>query len=66
MNVLEHHIEKVISVKPCEEDWVKEFPDKKLLTIKVIVNCYGYIEERETVESDEDWEVIIKRGYFMW
>lgn len=66
MNLLEHYIKEIKSVEPCNEDWVKEFPDRKLLTIKVIVECYGVVEERKTVESESGWENIKKLGYFMW
>lgn len=65
MNLLEHYIKEVISVEPYTAEWTKEF-DAEFLKIKVVVECYGTIEERETVERKEEWEKIKKRGYFMW
>ncbi len=65
MNVLEHYIEEVKSVEPYEADWTKKI-NKKFLKIKVVTDCYGCVEERETIESEEDWNRIKKQGYFMW
>lgn len=66
MNILEHYIKEVKSVEPYEAEWTAEFPDRKFLKIKVITDCYGCIEERETIENDVDWAKIKERGYFMW
>ncbi|QAA31228.1 hypothetical protein [Clostridium manihotivorum] len=65
MNLLECYIKEVKSIKPCKEEWTKKF-NKKFLTIKVVVNCYGNIQKHETVESEEDWKKIKERGYFLW
>jgi hypothetical protein len=56
---------EIKSVEPFEDDWTKEY-DKNFLKIVVITDCYGCIEERNTIESEEDWEKIKERGYFMW
>lgn len=65
MNILEHYIQEVKSVKPYTEEWTKEF-NKEFVSVCVVTNCYGCIEERETVVSVEDWDIARERGYFMW
>jgi len=65
MNILEHYIEEIKSVEPFEAEWTKNF-NKRFLKIIVITNCYGCVEERSTIENEEDWEKIKKRGYFLW
>lgn len=68
MNILEHYIVEILSVEPCTEEWTSQdwVKDKNFLTIRVITDCYGCIEERKTVETVEGWERIKDRGYFMW
>ena len=66
MNLLEHYIKEIKSIEPCTEEWVKDFPDRKLLAIKVVAECYGIVKEYETVENEKDWNIIKERGYFMW
>ena len=65
MNLLEHYIKEVIYVKPCEEEWVKEFPDRVLLEVKLTYNCYGRIKTKTHIWSKEEYEDIIKKGYFL-
>ncbi|MEK5060505.1 hypothetical protein BK126_04545 [Paenibacillus sp. FSL H7-0326] len=65
MNLLEHYIKEIVSVEPYEEDWTKEF-DKKFLKVVVVVNCYGVVETRGTVVTENEWEIAKERGYFMW
>ncbi|ALA07217.1 hypothetical protein SECTIM467_93 [Brevibacillus phage SecTim467] len=65
MNSLEHYIVEVKSVEPCTEEWTKRF-DKEFVKINVITDCYGVTEEREVIESVQNWEKIKERGYFMW
>lgn len=64
-NILEHYIKEIKSVEPYEAEWTKEF-NKKFLKIVVTTDCYGDIKEKTTIESEEDWEKIKERGYFMW
>ncbi|WP_211746366.1 hypothetical protein [Paenibacillus sp. Marseille-Q4541] len=65
MNLLENYIEEIISVEPYEEEWTKEF-DKKFLKVVIVVDCYGIVETRDTVVSEEEWGTAKDRGYFMW
>lgn len=65
MNLLENYIKEIISVEPYEEEWTKKF-DKKFLKVIVVVECYGIVETRDTVVSEEEWETAKERGYFMW
>jgi hypothetical protein len=65
LNLLEHYIKEIISEEPFESDWTKKM-GKKFIKIKVIVDCYGNIQERETIEEKEHWKEIKQRGFFIW
>ena len=65
MNVLENYIVNVLSVEPYEDEWTKEF-DETFLKIRVVTDCHGNISANETVETEDNWEKIKERGYFLW
>lgn len=65
MNLLEHHIKEIISVKPYNGAWTANH-DEKFLEIQVVTDCHGCIEESSTIQSEENWKTISERGYFMW
>lgn len=63
MNLLEHYIEKVINVT---EYIPKTIPtDKKWIEVKMLVNCYGTIEETTQLMPVDEWEKVKKQGYYM-
>ena len=62
MNLLEHYIKKILSVKkvippiPVSQDCV---------TVKMIVNCHGTVAETEMLFFVDEWEDIKKQGFYM-
>ena len=64
MNLLEHHIEKILSIKDhiIEGEWAKKYEFKK---VKMIVNSCGVISEVERVFTKEEWELVYKNGYYL-
>ena len=59
MNLLEHYIKGIISeshIQMYNKDWVEA---------KMIINCYGIVEERTELFLYEDWKKIKKKGYYM-
>lgn len=67
MNLLEHYIKEVHSVKACEESWTYDelFKDDEFVNVDLTYNCYGAIERRIRCWSKDDWEHIQEQGYFM-
>lgn len=47
-NLLEHYIEEIISVKPCHDEWTKEF-DANFVKVVVIASCYGDKKKYERI-----------------
>ena len=54
MNLLEHYIKKVISIKPCEEEWTLQYTDMEFFKVKLI--CGGYEGETGSGKTIEDIE----------
>ena len=65
MNILEHYIKEIHSIKPCTEEWITEFPYRELLEIELTSDCYGRIERETYIWSSNQWEQIKEQGYFM-
>ena len=73
MNLLEHYIEKVISVVDVTKEWEKCMQEEDpnfvetdpMLEIKVLVNCYGNIEETIKRLHKSEWDKIQEQGYYM-
>ena len=65
MNLLEHYIKEVHSVKEYNEEWTKEFPDEKFVRVDITYDCYGSIERNFHVWNTDAWNRIKKKGYFM-
>ena len=59
MNLLEHYIKKIIS-----EQEVEMF-DKTYVVAKLVIDCYGVIEETVTKLPKEEWEQAKKDGYYL-
>ena len=59
MNLLEHYIKEILSeeqVQKYGKDWAK---------VRLIVNCYGIVEEKTELFLYEDWITIKTQGYYM-
>lgn len=73
MNLLEHYIKKVISVVDVTKKWEKYMQEKDpnfvetdpMLEIKMLVNCYGNIEETIKRLHKSEWDKIQKQGYYI-
>lgn len=67
MNLLEHYIKEIHSVRKCEEEWTKEddFKDKEYVEVDLTYDCYGCIERRTRCWDKEYFEYIKEKGYFM-
>ena len=73
MNLLEHYIEKVISVDDVTKEWEKymqkEDPNyielDPMLEIKVLVNCMGVEEYNILWYHKSEWDKIQEQGYYM-
>ena len=59
MNLLEHYIKEILSEEQVQmygENWAR---------VKLIVNCYGVVEEKTEVFLYDDWQKIKAQGYYM-
>lgn len=73
MNLLEHYIEKIISVEDVTKEWEKYMQEEDpnfietdhMLEIKMIVNCYGSIQETTQWFHKTVWDKIQEQGYYM-
>lgn len=73
MNLVEHYIEKVISVEDVTKEWEdfirKDTPNfvetDSMLEIKMLVNCYGNIKETTQCYHKSEWDKIQGQGYYM-
>lgn len=64
MNMLEHHIERIISVKAYKEDWTKDYDDK-FVRVELIVNVYGSKSNVFKVFTESKWNEVKEDGYYM-
>ena len=64
MNLLEHYIKKVISIKEfkIDETWAKGIDFVK---VKITVDCYGNIRTEEKIFTVQEWNSITKVGYYL-
>lgn len=73
MNLLEHYIEKIISVDDVTKEWEKymqkEDPNyielDPMLQISMIVNCYGEETGTTKIFHKSEWDKIQEQGYYM-
>lgn len=73
MNLLEHYIEKIISVVDVTKEWEEYMKESDpnfvetdpMLEIKMIVNCYGSIQETKQWFHKTVWDKIQEQGYYM-
>ena len=73
MNLLEHYIEKVISVNDVPKEWEKCMQEEDLnfvetdpmLQVAIIVNCYGQTTGTTKMFHKSEWDKIQEQGYYM-
>lgn len=58
MNILEHYIKEVHSIKEIEK-----YPD--MIEVDVTYNCYGSIQRTIHLTNKEQWKKDLEKGYFM-
>lgn len=67
MNLLEHYIKEIHSVRKCEEEWTKDdyFKDEEYVEVDLTYDCYGSIKRTIRCWEKEYFEHIKEQGYFM-
>ena len=73
MNLLEHYIEKVISVDDVTKEWEKCMQEEDpnfvetdpMLEISMIINCYGQTTGTIKMFHKSEWDKIQEQGYYM-
>lgn len=64
MNLVEHYIEEVHSVKPYVEDWTRKL-NKPFVIVELTYNCYGTYGEHKWVYSVDEWNEIREKGFYL-
>ena len=59
MNLLEHYIKEIKS-----ELEIAQF-DKVYIKARLIVECYGVVNETTEIFTEEEWEKVKAQGYYM-
>lgn len=64
MNLLEHHIEKIISVEDfrINAKWANKY---KFIKATLVVNSYGIVRTVQRVFISDEWELVQKHGYYL-
>lgn len=68
MNLVEHHIVKVHSVKDISDEFEQNvgfLPYEPLIEVDLTYNCYGRITRIPKQFFKSDWEEAVENGYFM-
>lgn len=68
MNLLEHHIVEVHSIKDVSTEFERNIgypPVEPLLEVDLTYDCYGRIVRTSQDFYKSDWEKSVERGYFM-
>lgn len=73
MNLLEHYIEKVVSVEDVTKEWEdfmrKDIPNfvetDPMLEIKILINCMGIEEYNILWHHKSEWDKIQEQGYYV-
>ena len=68
MNLLEHYIDEVISVKDVTDKYTRSIgkkPHSKLFEVVCKINCYGHKEEVKKHWFESEWNRIKEQGYYM-
>lgn len=73
MNLLEHYIEKVVSVEDVTKEWEEDIRKAEpnfietdpMLQVRMIVNCCGNTRKSMKLFHKTEWEKIQEQGYYM-
>lgn len=68
MNLLEHYIQEVYSIKDVTEEWEKLMGRKaneSFVKVKMCVNCYGQVSITEKIFCLSEWEQVKSQGYYL-
>lgn len=64
MNILEHYIVEIHSVKPYTEEWTKEFPDNKFVEVDCTSDCWGSVERLTHIWTVKELDKHKEQGYY--
>lgn len=68
MNLLEHYIQEVYSVKDVSDEVKSKlgvYPKERLLCVKMRVDCYGICEDKEKIFTISEWYKVKQKGFYM-
>lgn len=65
MNLLEHYIIEVHSIVDLTHKVTCIKSDTKYLEVDVSYDCYGIVERNKLILTQDEWDYILERGYFM-
>lgn len=65
MNVVEIYLKEIHSVDPYDEEWGKEFPDRKFVEVDATWNSYGHVYRQTDIYNTKMWNEIVDRGYYL-
>ncbi len=68
MNLLEHYIKKIHSVKNITQDFVKHCgyePEEDLYEVDLTYDCYGMEKRTKTTFWESNFERVKQCGYYM-
>jgi len=60
MNVLEHYIKEVIN-----ETTICHFDEPVMIVARILVDCYGRVEEKEVYMLPDEWKEAKEKGYYL-
>lgn len=60
MNLLEHHIDRVINEEKCISPHGTEY-----IKVTMLVDCYGVKEQTEELFLPSEWKKTKKNGYYL-
>lgn len=60
MNVLEHYIKEIIN-----ETTICHFDTPVGIIARILVDCYGRVEEKEVCMTPQEWEEAKEKGYYL-
>jgi len=66
MNLNNHYIEEVHSVKPHSMDWTFKFPSKLFVKVELTVRINaGVVQKHHRIWDIGEWENIKAKGYYV-
>lgn len=67
MNLVEHYIEKILSIEDVTNkmsEIIKDL-DEPMYEIKMVVDCYGIVTTEEVIWRKSEYEKNMKIGYYL-